>query len=113
MQSLVKENTEYIWLPHHTDAFEKIKDAVSQDCLLQFYDVSKPLFIECYASKKGLGCILLQPVSGMDEKDIANASNMSDFLSDLKPVDYVGKYLIDAETHYANIKRTIRSCFQC
>ena len=29
LQSLVKENTEYIWLPHHTDAFEKIKDAVS------------------------------------------------------------------------------------
>ena len=41
----VKENTDYIWLPHHTESFEKIKDVVSQDCLLEFYDVSKPLFI--------------------------------------------------------------------
>ena len=31
---------------------------------------------------------LLQPVSRMDEKDIAYASNMSD-LSDLKPVAYL------------------------
>ena len=50
LQSLGKENTEYIWLPYHPDAFEKIKDAV-----LQFYDVSKPLFIECNALKKALG----------------------------------------------------------
>ena len=107
LQSLVKENTEYIWLPYHTDAFEKIKDTVSQDCLLQFYDVSKPLFIECDASKKGLGCILLQPVSEMDEKNIVNASNMNDFLSDLKSVAYGSKCLSDAETHYVNIEREL------
>ena len=76
LQSLVKENTEYIWHPHHTDAFEKIKDTVSQDCLLQFYDVSKPLFIECDALLQGkdLGVFFYQPVSEMDEKDIANTS---------------------------------------
>ena len=107
LQSLVKENTEYIWLPQHTDAFEKIKDAVSQDCLLQFYVVSRPLFIECDASKKGLGCILLQPVSEMNEKDIVNASKMNDFLSDLKPVAYASKSLSDTEIHYANIERKL------
>ena len=106
MQSLVKENTEYIRLQHHTDAFEKIKDAVSQDCLLQLYGVSKPLFIECYVSKKGLRCIFLQPVSEMDEKNIVNTSNMNDFLSDLKPVAY-GWRLSDAETSYANIEREL------
>ena len=55
LKSLVKENTEYIWPQHHTDAFEKIKDAFSQDYLLQFYDVSKPLLIECDVSKKDMG----------------------------------------------------------
>ena len=83
------------------------KGAVSQDCLLQFYDVSKPLLIECDASKKGLGCTLLQPVSEMDEKNIVNASNMNNFLSDLKPVAYASKALSDAEAHYANIEREL------
>ena len=104
LQWFLKEGTEYIWLPHHTDAFEKIKDAVSQDCLLQCYDMSKPLFIECDASKKGLGWILLEPISEMDEKNIVNTSNMNDFLSDLKPVAYASKSLSDAETHYVNIE---------
>ena len=43
----------------------------------------------------------------MDEKDIANASNMNDFLSDLKPVAYANKSISDAETHDANIKREL------
>ena len=66
--------------------------------------MSKPLFLECDTSKKGLGCILLQTISEIDEKDIVNTSNMNEFLSDLKPVAYVSKSLSDAETHYANIK---------
>ena len=107
LQSPVKVNTEYIWLSHHTDAFEKIKDAVSQDCLIQFYDVSKPLFIEPDASKKGLGCILLQPVSGMDEKDIANTSKMNDFLSGHRPVVYASKSFSNTETHYVSIEREL------
>ena len=53
--------------------------------------MSKPLFIECDASKKGLGYIILQPVSEVDEKNIVSRSNMNDFLSDLKPVAYAGK----------------------
>ena len=69
--------------------------------------MAKPLFIECDASKKGIGSILLQPVSGMGEKDITNASNISDFPSDLKSVTYASKSLSDAETHYANIEREL------
>ena len=56
--------------------------------LLKFYNVSKPLFIDCDASKNGLGCILLQPVSEMGEKKIVNTSNMNYFLSDVKHVAY-------------------------
>ena len=65
--------------------------------------MSKLLFIECDASKKGL----LQPVSEMDEKDIVNASYMSNFLSDLKHVAYARKSLNHTETHYANIEREL------
>ena len=61
LQPLVKTNNDLIWLKSHTEAFERIKNAISNDCLLQFYDVSCPLLIEFDAIKKGLGCILLQP----------------------------------------------------
>ena len=61
LQPSVKTNTDFIWLQSHTEAFERINNAISNDCLLQFYDVLHPILIECDASKKGLGCILLQP----------------------------------------------------
>ena len=69
--------------------------------------MSKPLFIECDASKNRLGCILIQHVSEMHEKNIVNTSNMNDFLSDLKPVAYASKLLIDTETCYTNIEREL------
>ena len=34
---------------------------VSEDCLIQFYNPHKPFFIECDASKQGIGCVMLQP----------------------------------------------------
>ena len=68
LQPLVKTNTEFIWLKNHTDAVEQIKKAIANDCLLKFYDILCPLLIECNASKKGLGIILLQPM----DKNITN-----------------------------------------
>ena len=65
------------------------------------------MIIECDASKKGLGCTLVQPITEMDEKDIVNTSNMNDFLSDLKPVAYTSKYLSGAENHYSNVEREL------
>ena len=74
LQPLVIANTDFIWLKSHSEAFERIKNTISNDCLLQFYGVSHPLLIECDASKKGLGCILLQPMG----KNITN-QDISDF----------------------------------
>ena len=72
---LVKSNTNFIWLNSHTETFERIKNAISNVCLLQFYDVSCPLLIECDASKKGLGCILLQPMDKIiTDQDISDFS---------------------------------------
>ena len=50
-----------------------IKNAISNDCLLQLNDVSYPLLSECDASKKGLGCILLQPTDkNITDQDISD-----------------------------------------
>ena len=58
LQPLVMNNTDFLWLQSHSDAFDKIKCAISGDCLWQFYDAPHPILIECDASRKGLGCVL-------------------------------------------------------
>ena len=47
-------------MPVHQKAFDEIKLYVSNDVKLQFYDSSKPLYIEVDTSKKGIGTIMLQ-----------------------------------------------------
>ena len=75
LQPLVRTNTDFIWLKSHSEAFERIKNAISNDCLLQVYDVSHPLLIECDASKKRLACILLQPTDkNIMDQDISDFS---------------------------------------
>ena len=51
--------------------------------MLQYYDVTKAVVIQCDASGKGLGAVLLQ---------------------DSKPVCYASRVLTDAETRYAPIE---------
>ena len=57
--------------------------------------------IDCDASKKGLGCILLQPIDkNITDLDISDFSEkeMEEFLKHLRPIAYSSKSLSDAET---------------
>ena len=65
------------------ESFEKIKKFVSEAPVLQYYNVSKPAKIQCDASGKGLGAVLLQ---------------------DDKPVCYASRALTGAELWYAPIE---------
>ena len=51
LQLLLKKDSEFIWTDTHTIAFNHLKEHVSNDVKLQFFDCSKPLFIEVDASK--------------------------------------------------------------
>ena len=51
LQPLLKKDSEFVWTDTHTIAFNCIKEHVSYDVRLQFFDSSKPLFIEVNASK--------------------------------------------------------------
>ena len=81
--------------------FQELKDKVSEDCLIQFYDPHKPLFIECDASKQGIGCVTLQP----DDNIPADVNH--GIPSNLRPVAYALKSLSEAEQNYANIEREL------
>ena len=101
LQALIKKNSEYVWTDVHDKVFQDLKDMVSEDCLIQFYDPHKPLFIECDASKQGIGCMMLQP-DGNIPADVNNG-----IPSNLWPVAYASKSLSEAEQNYANIEREL------
>ena len=89
----------------HDKSFQDLKDVVSEDCLIQYYDLQKPLYIECDASKQGIGCVMLQPDDNI-------ASNTVDGIpSNLWPVACASKSLSEAEQNYANIKRELLGVF--
>ena len=67
LQSLLKKDTEFIWMPVHQHAFDQIKLHVSNDVKLQFYDAHKPLYIEVDTSKKGIGAVMLQEDTQMTQ----------------------------------------------
>ena len=101
LQALIKKNSEYVWTDVHDKVFQNLKDMVSEDCLIQFYDPHKPLFIECDASKQGIGCLMLQP-----DDSIQTDVNYG-IPSNLQPVAYASKSLSEAEQNYANIEREL------
>ena len=74
---------------------------MSKDCLIQFYDPQKPLYIECDTLKQGIGCVLLQPDDNIP-------STLQDGVpTNLRPVAYISKSLSEAEQNYANIEHEL------
>ncbi|CAC5364689.1 unnamed protein product [Mytilus coruscus] len=86
IRKLLKEEHEFIWTHGQQQAFEKLKDIITKNPVLSFYDVSKPVTVSCDASQCGLGAMLIQ---------------------DNKPVAYASRSLTDAESRYANIEREL------
>ena len=75
LQGLLKKDSEFHWTETHTQAFNQLKEHVSLDISLQFFDCSKPLYIEVDASKRGIGSVMLQPdtvVKNTSTGDIPN-----------------------------------------
>jgi predicted aspartyl protease len=88
LRSLLKSDTAFCWQPHHRASFQRLKDLCSSTPVLAYYDVQKPVQIQCDASSKGLGAVLQQ---------------------DEKPVAYASRSLSDTETRYAQIEKEMLS----
>jgi hypothetical protein len=84
MRSLLKKDIEFVWDHTQTDAFNKMKELISQSPVLAFFDHNKPVTLECDASKHGIGAAIMQ---------------------DGRPVAYTSKTLTQTESGYANIER--------
>ena len=86
LRDLLKKDSLFLWEEHHQKCFMTLKDAVSEDATLVYFDTSTTPVLETDASIKGLGVTLLQ---------------------NDKPVAFASKTLTDAETRYACIEREL------
>ena len=86
LRRLCKSGAEWAWESEQQSAFETIKQVIMTLPVLTYFDKTKKHRIQCDASKKGLGAILLQ---------------------ESKPVMYVSRALTETEHRYSNIEREL------
>ena len=86
LRELLKGNYQFQWSSAHQEAYEKVKDSVSNEVTLTYFDPRKEIILQVDASLKGLGATLIQ---------------------ENKPVAFASKSLTDVETRYANIEREL------
>ena len=84
LRELLKEKSEFIWNASHTKAFVHLKDQISAETCLAYYDQKKPVTLQVDASMLGLGAALVQ---------------------EGRPVAFASKALTSTEQNYANIER--------
>ena len=89
LRSLLKKDALFQWTESHEANFQKLKESISSDTCLIYFDTSKPVTLQVDASLKGLGVCLLQ----------------EDSQGRLRPVAYASNSLTSAETRYANMER--------
>ena len=62
LRALLKKNTEFLWLPQHSENFKCIIQELCSLKFLKYYDSTKNLYLEVDASQKAIGMALLQSV---------------------------------------------------
>ena len=60
LRRLCKSGVKWAWESEQQDAFEAIKQVMTTLPILTYFDKTKKHTIQCDASKKGLGAVLLQ-----------------------------------------------------
>ena len=86
LRKLTEKDVEWCWLQSHTDAVVHIKEMIVSAPVLAYYDVNKPVVIQCDASQSGLGAALLQ---------------------EERPVAYSSRVMTQMEQNYAQIEKEL------
>ena len=84
LREILKKNNTFEWNVNYQQAFNELKQAISEQITFNYFDSTKEVILQVDASTKGLGAALIQ---------------------DGKPVAFASKSLTDVETRYANIER--------
>jgi ribonuclease HI len=60
MTELLKSNTPFVWSDKCEASFQELKTRLTTTPVLTLPDASKDFVVYCYASRQGLGCVLMQ-----------------------------------------------------
>ena len=88
LRELLKIDAVFDWQPAQEEAFVKLKEQCCGQPVLKYFDVKKPVEIQCDASQHGLGAVLIQ---------------------DGQPTAYSSRSLTDVEGRYAQIEKEMLS----
>ena len=86
MRDLLKEDIEFVWDKPQEESFRKVKEIITKQPVLAYFDPKKHTTLQVDASKHGLGATLMQ------EK---------------KPIAYASKSLNSTEQNYAQIEKEL------
>ncbi|KAJ1525507.1 hypothetical protein ONE63_010315 [Megalurothrips usitatus] len=85
LRQLLRKNVEWLWLPAHSEAVDRVKTKICNATALSNFDPSLPATIQCDASQYGLGVCLLQT----------------------KPVAFASRGLTQCEQNYAQVEKEL------
>ena len=80
------QDVEWSWTDIHDRAVNQVKSLVTQAPVLKYFDSTKGVTLQCDASDKGLGAVIMQ---------------------NDQPIAYASRALTDAETRYAQIEKEL------
>jgi len=86
LRELLLRDNAFIWTDRQVEAFDGLRNMLSSAPVLQYYDIKKPVTLQCDASQHGIGCVLLQ---------------------DGKPVEYTSRAMTETEQQYAQIEKEL------
>ena len=84
LRNLLKKDVEFVWNESHDEAFQKIKDVLTDSPVLAYFNPKLEVTLQVDASKYGLGATLLQ---------------------EGRPVSYASKTLTQTKIGYAQIEK--------
>ena len=86
LRKLTEKDAQWYWFPTHAQAMARVKEMIISAPVLAYYDVTKPVVIQCDASKSGLGAAL--PQKG-------------------RPVAFSSRVMSQTEQNYAQIEKEL------
>ena len=89
LNQLRSAQTKWVFGKEQQEAFNKLKEMLTSERVLAFYDPSVPLKVDCDASSVGLGGVISHKYSDGTEK----------------PIEFVSRTLTDAERRYSQLDR--------
>ena len=89
LRELTKKDTQWIWGPEHAAALQTIKDSLTSDTVMAYFDPAKDTELIVDASPVGLGAILYQ----------------SDRKGERHTIAYASRALSDVERSYSQTER--------